>query len=322
MPAQGDMYGNQPKITWQPPGLGIRRPPIQNIRTNAAHKAEGGFKIPTNPAPNAAPLNQADGAVNPIDNQQKDYQNLMAKYDGLLARAGSPVQQVAAPARPQNIVPQQNKYTEDPRHTSSMQNLSELAASGGYSAEDKSELRARGVSPIRATYANAMREANRGKSIQGGYSPNMGANSARMTRERAQLVGDQTSNVNAGIASQVAQNKVGLAPQLNAAASSITGAQNDINAGNTGAVNRGQEVNANNMAGYEQLLAQTAGGNANRQLEGNQLQNQILSGQANLYGTTPARAATFGQQALQKSGQDIQQGQALIDAYIQSNRRH
>lgn len=315
--------GMQPTapLGWQPQGLGVRRPPIQNIRTNRASAGEGGFKIPTNPAPNTAPVNQAANTAPAVDNQQNDYNSLMAKYDTLLGRAGSPVAQVAAPSRPQSLVPQQNRYTEDPRHTQSMQNLSELAASGGYSAEDKSELRARGTSPIRATYANAMREGNRGRSLQGGYSPNMGANSARMTRERAGLIGDQVSNVNAGIAQQVAQNRVGLAPQLNAAASSITGAQNDINAGNTNAVNRAGEVNANNMAGYESLLANVNQGNANRQLEGNQLQNQILSGQANLYGTTPARAATFGNQALQQQGQDTQQGQALIDAYIRSNRR-
>lgn len=322
MPGQGDMYGNQPKpLLWQP-SVPMRPSPARYNRQQGMSLGRGGLETITKPAPTVEQPGVIAGAVTPIDNQQKDFQSLMSKYDSLLSRAGGPTPQVAAPSRPQNIVPQQNRYTEDPRHTASMQNLSELAESGGYSAEDKSELRARGVSPIRATYANAMRGADRNRAISGGYSPNMGASSARMAREQAGLVGDQVSSVNAGIADRVASNRVGLAPQLNSAASSITGAQNNINAGNTDAVNRAQEVNAGNMAGYESLLAGVGGQNADRVMQGNQLQNQILSGQANLYGTTPGRAALFGSQALQRSGQEQQQGQALIDAYIQANRRN
>lgn len=92
------------------------------------------------------------------------------------------------------------------------QNLADLSSTGGYSEADKADLRARGVSPIRSVYASANRDVDRQKALQGGYSPNYNAVKAKMAREMSDTISNQTQNVNADIASRVAQNKIGLAP--------------------------------------------------------------------------------------------------------------
>lgn len=92
------------------------------------------------------------------------------------------------------------------------QNLADLSTTGGYSEGDKADLRARGVSPIRSVYASANRDVDRQRALQGGYSPNYNAVKAKMAREMSDTISNQTQNVNADIASRVAQNKIGLAP--------------------------------------------------------------------------------------------------------------
>jgi hypothetical protein len=302
----------------------IPAPMTQNIRQGVAPKAGAGtnMSIFRGKPPNSAPIN-AQSTTAPITgayNQQPEYDRLMSQYDSLINKVGGAPSQVPLPARPQNITPERTSYTEDPRNTAALSNMSELAASGGYSAEDKSELRARGISPIRSVYANAQRNADRGRSISGGYSPNAGASSARMAREQAQLVGDQVSNVNAGIAQNVASNRVGLAPQLNAATSHVTDAQNAINTNNAAAGNRASEVNASNQIGHSGLLAQIQQGNIGNTLNQQQMAGSLLSGAGNLYGTTPGRASLFGNQALQQNAQQQNQGQALIDAFLRASR--
>src|SRR5262249_44917522 len=61
-----------------------------------------------------------------------------------------------------------------------------FAQTGGFSPEDLSNIRARALSPVRATYANAEREVNRQRSLQGGYSPGFNVLQARMAREQGQ----------------------------------------------------------------------------------------------------------------------------------------
>src|SRR5262245_38955208 len=78
--------------------------------------------------------------------------------------------------------------------------FTEFSQTGGYSPQDIANMRARGVSPIRAAYANAEREVARQRSLQGGYSPNAVATLAKMAREQGQSAADATQNVEAGLA--------------------------------------------------------------------------------------------------------------------------
>src|SRR5262245_37586381 len=76
----------------------------------------------------------------------------------------------------------------------------EFSQTGGYSPEDIANMRARGVSPIRAAYANAQQNIQRQRSLQGGYSPNAIAAQVKMAREQGQSMADATQNVEAGLA--------------------------------------------------------------------------------------------------------------------------
>jgi hypothetical protein len=76
----------------------------------------------------------------------------------------------------------------------------EFAKTGGYSPMDISNMRARGVSPMRAVYANANREVDRSRSLQGGYSPGYGTLKARMAREMSSGLSDASTNVEANLA--------------------------------------------------------------------------------------------------------------------------
>jgi hypothetical protein len=93
------------------------------------------------------------------------------------------------------------------RQQGGMSTFADFATTGGYSKEDIANMRARGVSPIRAAYANAEREIQRNRSLQGGYSPNMAAARVKMARERGQAGADAAQNVEASLAEMKNQGK-------------------------------------------------------------------------------------------------------------------
>lgn len=105
--------------------------------------------------------------------------------------------------------------------------FSQFAKTGGFSPEDLQNIRARALSPVRATYANAQREVNRQRAIQGGYSPGFGVLQSRMAREQGQATSDAATNAEAGIAQMVQQGKLaglqGLAQYGNESGSSSGG---------------------------------------------------------------------------------------------------
>lgn len=84
----------------------------------------------------------------------------------------------------------------------------QFAQTGGFSPDDLSNIRARALSPVRAVYANAQREVNRQRSIQGGYSPGFGTLQARMAREKGQEISDQSIGTEAEIAKLVQSGKL------------------------------------------------------------------------------------------------------------------
>ena len=145
-----------------------------------------------------------------------------------------------------------------------------FADTGGYSAGDVANLRARGVSPIRAAYANAEREMGRNKSLQGGYSPNAAASLVKMAREQGQSAADAVQNVEGGIVNQRNANKLaGL------------GGMSNI---------EGQRLGADLDVGKF---------NASADMQGMQNQLAAMQGMTSLYGTSPGMATQFGNQLLE-----------------------
>lgn len=84
----------------------------------------------------------------------------------------------------------------------------DFAKTGGFSAADLANIRARALSPVRAVYANAQQNVNRQRALQGGYSPGFGVLQARMAREQGQETSDAATNAEAAIAEMVQKGKL------------------------------------------------------------------------------------------------------------------
>lgn len=186
-------------------------------------------------------------------------------------------------------------YSASTARAPAISNLANLSSTGGYSDTDVANLRERGISPIRSIYAGANRDVDRQRALQGGYSPNYNAVKAKLAREQSESIGGAMTNVNAQLAQNIAQNKLSAASPY----ASITSAQ-------AGAEDEASQFNRRELP---------------------QQQAQALQGMTSLYGTTPALASLFGNQALQGAqlqnniNQQGQQGNlALIQQLMQGLR--
>lgn len=90
----------------------------------------------------------------------------------------------------------------------SFSGFQDFSKTGGFSAADLANIRARAVSPVRSVYANAQQNVNRQRSLQGGYSPGFGVLQARMAREQGQGISDASINAEGDIARMVQQGKL------------------------------------------------------------------------------------------------------------------
>lgn len=164
----------------------------------------------------------------------------------------------------------------------------EFASTGGYSPTDIQELRARGVAPIRSAYGNTMMEMNRSRSLGGaGGSPNYIAAASKAQRDLPGQMADATTTVNAGLAEQIRNGKL-------AGLSGLTGIGDSMGGLSSAEASRILQADTANQSADLQAKSMT------EQSLQNMRQGQLssLSGQSNLYGTSPAMAATFGNQAL------------------------
>lgn len=238
------------------------------------------------PAPPPAPAN------GPLQNQYKlynsgvgqnaeDYKNIMSGYQNQI-NTNNQAQRLT----PGTYTPEAYSYKPTADYTNAYGQMKDLSETGGYSKEGINELRERGISPIRAIYANANREVDRNKRLQGGFSPNYNAVKAKMARELSDSIGNQVTNVNAGIAQNVASNRLQATPQLANFAQTESGRTNEADRASAEERNRAQQFNIQTPLAYGQY---------NNALNDNNL--RALQGQTSLYGTTPALANLFGNQA-------------------------
>ncbi len=189
----------------------------------------------------------------------------------------------------------------------------DFAKTGGYSAQDVQELRARGISPIRSAYGNTMMELDRARSLGGGGgAPNYIAALSRAQREMPQQMADAMTGVNAGLADSIRQGK-------------MFGLQGITGTGSTMGGLASQEAN-------RMLQAQMANQDADLRAQGmneqsiqamRQMQLASMGGQSSLFGTTPGMSSMFGNQALNAYGQQAgmenqrnQYGLGLLDAQM------
>lgn len=305
-------------------------------------RGESGLNTPP-PVANNPLANQYKLYNSGVQQNAEDYSGIMQGYKNLLGSAGgmngAPSQQYTPQQvqtsqyqyTPGNITPQSTPYQQSSDLRGAIGNLQGLSQTGGYTPEGIAELRARGVSPIRSIYSSAQENIERNRALKGGFSPGYNAAKIKLAREMSDQIGNQVSNVNAGIAQNIAGNKLAIAPQL----ASVTGAQSDLSnrmaSENTGAANQAQLANiSNNMRANEFNQGNAMQGNlfnanaanqanqfniqnaqANRNT-GNSQQLAALQGMHSLYGTTPALSNLFGNQAMQGAqfqNQLNQQGQ-------------
>lgn len=289
--------------SWQIPGYRLPQQPFPSQRTNQP-----------------GPSNTYPGSI--LQSAQ-DYDEIMNRYRNM-ANPNQNLNALASQYRNlagKEYTPTPLQYQRGPEMGAAVGNLSELSRTGGYSQEDIANLRARGISPIRAVYANAMRDVTRQKALQGGYSPNYTASMTKMARDLSEQVAGQTTNVNAGIAQNVAGNRLSIAPQYAGIAERETGAISDINMRNEANRLQAEEMNRQSTMGSLNALQSLYGTQENKQLG-------ATEGMRSLYGTTPALPALYGQQAQQaqelaQRERELKQrgGSTLINAYMQGGRR-
>ena len=89
-----------------------------------------------------------------------------------------------------------------------MGNYQDFIKTGGLSADDLANMRARNIEPTRAIYSNMTRELDRNRALQGGYSPNYAPASAKMARESSQAISDINRASEADIADRVQRGKL------------------------------------------------------------------------------------------------------------------
>lgn len=243
------------------------------------------------------------GAAETARNQNMaDYGNIMGGYKDFMSNL-NPTAQSVAYKRPGEM----NEAYGYLRQAAP--GYKEFSETGGYSPTDIQELRARGVSPIRASYGNTMMELDRARSLGGaGGAPNYIAAASRAQRELPGQMADAMTGVNAKLAEDVRSGRLQGLAGLAGIGSTMGGFAGD----------EGKAV----------LQADMANQGADLQAQGMKQQGMLagLSGQAGLYGTTPAMAATFGNQALNAYGQQAgmesnrnQLGLGLLDAQIRNN---
>ena len=288
--------------------------------------------------------------------QAGDYDRIMQQYadlaksysDNPLSVAPLTAQQtskqapISAPTVSFNsITPQTAKYEQSNDVTNSLAKLSDLATTGGYDSAGIADLRARGVAPTRSIYANAQENVNRQRALAGGYSPSFNATQAKLARDESSQIGDITTNVNAGIAQNVATNRIAAASPYASASASANAEKaradqanaaiiNQINEANSQGNFAASSANANLGLGAKEFNTSTdaaiSEANANRVNSTSQFNTDAalraamanrggqlgaIQGQASLYGTTPALTNTFGNQVIQ-AGQ-LGQGQQQLN---------
>ena len=184
------------------------------------------------------------------------------------------------------------QYQESGEQKTAFKDLKNLVDTGGLSDAEAGDLRARGISPIRAVYGNMEREMGRNRALSGGYSPSFNATAARMAREGSESIAGATTNVNAKIAEMRQAGKLSAAPQYANLANSKTQGMNQV-----GLANARNKIDFSANKGN---LMQGMGSLINSK---NNVPMDALKGMTNLYGTTPALVNTFGNQVANQSSQ-------------------
>jgi hypothetical protein len=273
-------------------GMAPYRPPTTGSAQSWTVGPDGNYRANAPTPPPATPLqNQYKLYNSGVAQNAQDYDSIMAGYRAQLGKS-MPMLQGGT------YTPEQYDYKPTADYSNAVANLKGLSENGGYSESDQNSIRERGISPIRSIYASAQRNVDRNKALQGGYSPNYGAVTAKMARELSDTIGNQVTNVNAGLAQNIAQNRLQVAPQLTQTTGAESALRNQFGMQNTQAQNEAAQFNMTMPLQY-----------ANYNLNASNQGLEALRGMTSLYGTTPAMTRLFGDQAMERANFEENQSQ-------------
>jgi len=166
----------------------------------------------------------------------------------------------------------------------SLEGYDEFSKTGGFSPENIQDIRARAIAPTRAVYQNAQSNIDRQRALQGGYSPNYTAATAKLTRGMSDAASDANVNANASIAEMIQRGKLaGLGGEQQGAGMGLNAALQaaSINS-SAGSAARGQNLAA-------------------------------LNAQQGMYEATPGLANMYGNQSIARDRNLLQAGNQYND---------
>lgn len=169
-----------------------------------------------------------------------------------------------------------------------------FADTGGFSTRNLQDIRARAIAPTRSVYSSAQNNIARQRALQGGYSPNYTAASAKMTRDLAQQISDANVSANASIAQMVQQGKLAGLGGLSTTGLGAAGLNLQADTANQEAALRASLANATNSLAGRAYDLQGRGQDLN-----------AINAMGQLYGTRPGLIETFGDQVLRGQGQAV-----------------
>lgn len=204
-----------------------------------------------------------------VDRNFADYDNIMSQLNSY-----NPLENLTP------ITADTVDYSRTPEFQQGMDYYKNFADTGGFSNRDIQDLRARGISPIRSVYANAMNDIDRQRNLSGGYAPNALAVRAKMARELSSGIADQVSNVNAQLAQMVQQGKEFGTTGYG------TMSTRDLELATQTALANASAINAANTF------------NAGLKAQADQANTARLNAMTDLYSATPGLSSTFGNQVL------------------------
>lgn len=224
----------------------------------------------------------------------QDYSKLMSGYQNVLNQAQNSFGDVYS--KYSNLANGGGNISLDPKYQGQLDNAiagyQDFANTGGFSDQAIQDLRSRAIAPTRAVYANAQQNIDRQRKLQGGYSPNYTAATAKLTRDSADSISGANEQANASIAQMQQQGRLSGLQGLSSTSLAQQSAKTAIDQINS-------QLSLAGMAGMSdaeksRLLAELG----------------AMSGMTGLYSATPGRTSMYGSQ-LANSNSQLLQGQGL-----------
>ena len=248
---------------------------------------------------------QMFGNYGPAASQSlSDYGDIMGRYKDYL---GDPKNFGFERVSGTNVTAPTVGYSRSNELNSAMQGYQGFADTGGFDEAAQRDIRARGISPIRAAYANTQRNLDRAKALGGGGgASNYIAATSKAQRELPQQLADAEQGVNANLAQMIQQGRLAGLGGLSETSLADTQFGQQAKLAN-------QDAQMRAMLSNQDVSLRAALANQGAGLQSGQNRLGALAGMTGLYSASPGLAGTFGNQALGAAGtnldaQRLQQG--------------